>query len=120
MSYLVEYLPFETETESMMESVRMVLQPGLLDQSSRLALWKKAARKGAYLAGFLAATPNDLPELLPPLPDLRFCSEASGTLTTSGNRVAYLLSRSMAGSGQAFFDACLRILKKPAIQDQNS
>lgn len=115
--YLLEYLPFETETESMTESVRAVLQPGLLDPSSRQALWKKAARKGAYLAGFLAATPDDLPEQLPARPDLRSCIEALDTLTASGNRVAHLLSRSMAGGGQAFFDTCLRILKKPVTQD---
>jgi len=115
--YLVEYLPFETETENMTESVRVVLQPGLLDQSSRLALWKKAARKGAYLVGFLAAMPDDLPEQLPPRPDLGSCIEVLDSLIASGNRMARLLSRSMAGSGQAFFDTCLRILKKPATQD---
>ena len=43
--YLIEYLPFETETESMVDSVRMALKPGLLDQQTRLKLWKKASRK---------------------------------------------------------------------------
>ncbi|MCF7994094.1 MAG: sulfur reduction protein DsrS, partial [Chromatiaceae bacterium] len=60
--YLVEYLPFETDHETMMESVRLVLQPGLLSDEKILELWKKSTRKQAYLVGFLRARPDDLPE----------------------------------------------------------
>ena len=47
--YLVEFLPFETETETMVESVRVAMRPGLLPEDERKALWKKSARK--YLSG---------------------------------------------------------------------
>ena len=49
----------------MIETVRLVLQPGLLDRQGKRALWKKAQRKNAYYVGFLAATPDDLFEGTP-------------------------------------------------------
>ena len=66
-AYLVDYLPFETEPEPMIESVRLVLQPGLLDAAGRADLWKKARRKLAYYVGFLAAVPDELPADARPL-----------------------------------------------------
>ncbi len=72
-SYLVEYLPFETDSEAMMESVSKALLPGLLDEAVRQLLWKKAARKTPYLVGFITATPDDLPESLPPRVDFSDC-----------------------------------------------
>ncbi len=32
----------------------VTLKPGLVDQQTRLKLWKKASRKTAYLVGFAA------------------------------------------------------------------
>ena len=60
--YLVEYLPFEADPEQAMESVRLVLQPGLLEPQRRADLWRRSARKPAYLVGFLQALPDELPE----------------------------------------------------------
>ena len=59
--YLVEHLPFEAEPEQQIETVRLVLQPGLLDADEVAGLWRKAQRKPAYYAGFLAALPDQLP-----------------------------------------------------------
>ena len=53
-AYLVEHLPFETEPEQQIETVRLVLQPGLLDPEQVDGLWRKAHRKPAYYVGFLA------------------------------------------------------------------
>ena len=64
--YLIEYLPFETDTEKMMESVRLVLQSGLIGEKQHQNLWKKSARKQAYQVGFLAAIPDDLPDQVLP------------------------------------------------------
>lgn len=115
--YLVDYLPFESETETMIESVRMSLQPGLLDESIRLDLWKKSMRKTPYLVGFIAACPDDLPlsQDTPAangrlLQDLRRLAESS-------NALAGLLQRVLSRQGQAFVDTCGRILKKPSTQD---
>ena len=52
VDYLLEYLPFETETDKMTASVRLILGSGLIDDARRAELWQKAARKHAYLLGF--------------------------------------------------------------------
>ena len=61
--FLIEYLPFETEPKAIMDSVRLVLQPGLVSEDERNNLWKRASRKGIYYVSFLQAMPDDLPEL---------------------------------------------------------
>ncbi len=115
--YLVDYLPFETETETMMESVRAVLQPGLLGEAERLALWKKSARKTPYLVGFIAACPDDLPEPLPPRSLLEALGPVLEPLAAGGNPAARLLLRVWSGQGQRFLDTCRRILAKPPTLD---
>lgn len=115
--YLVEFLPFETETEKMMESVRLVLQPGLIDEERRLDLWKKSARRQAYLVGFLLAVPDDLPEPLPARGDASEQTQALQTLARAGNLCAGLLTRTLAGRGQTFLRTVSRALAKPPTQD---
>lgn len=115
--YLIEYLPFETETEDMVDSVRMALKPGLLDQQTRLKLWKKASRKTAYLVGFVAATPDNLPEKQPPRQDIESFQLVLQPLADSGNGVAGLMLKLLSESGQSFTEACSRILTKPSTQD---
>ncbi len=112
--FLVDYLPFETEPEAMMESVRVVLQPGLLDQEARLDLWKKAARKMPYLVGFIAALPDDLPQPPPARPDH---AALEGQLSVLNSAEAVLLLRMLAGNGQAFLTTVRRILQKPPSQE---
>jgi hypothetical protein len=115
--YLVEYLPFETESEKMTESVRLVLQPGLIDESGRLDLWKKAARKQAYLVGFLQALPDDLPDPLPARVDSAEPMAALKPLARKGNACAALLRRVHSGSGQTYLRTLGDVLAKPANQD---
>lgn len=115
--YLVEYLPFETETDKMMESVRLVLQPGLIEGPDRLALWKRSARKQAYLVGFLAALPDDLPEPAPAREDAGEQARELGLLAASGNSCAALLLRVRSSSGQTFLRTLTRVLAKPPTQD---
>ena len=59
--HLYEHLAFETDPRPMIESVRLMLQPGLIDEEKRDKLWRSSQRKNAYLVGFLQAIPNDLP-----------------------------------------------------------
>ena len=115
--YLVDYLPFETETETMIESVRAVLQPGLLDEEERLGLWKKAARKTPYLVGFVAACPDDLPEPLPPHGELAVVAPVLEGRAAAGDGAARLLLRTFSGPGQRFLDTCRRILARPPTLD---
>ena len=60
--HLYEHLAFETEPLIVIESVRLMLTPGLLDETRRKALWTKGKKKRAYLVGFLRAIPDELPE----------------------------------------------------------
>lgn len=115
--YLVDYLPFETEPEAMIESVRLVLQPGLLDAQGRADLWKKARRKLAYYVGFLAAIPNELPAEARPVTLPVQLRETLEALAADGNPCAGLLLRVWSASGQAYLDTVQRVLDKPPTQD---
>ncbi|TVQ88893.1 MAG: sulfur reduction protein DsrS [Chromatiaceae bacterium] len=116
--YLVEYLPFETESERIIESVRLVLQPGLLAVETRLALWQKAARKPAYLVGFLHALPHDLPQPLPARDDLQQRQQPLGALLQAAdNPPARLLLQSASAAGQTFLATLATVLAKPPNQE---
>jgi len=116
-AYLIDYLPFETETEIMMESVRLVLQPGLIDDQARHGLWKKSTRKQAYLVGFLTAIPDELPDQAPPNPRLEAARGVLGDLAAAGNPLAHQLLRAFSASGQTFLKTVRNVLKKPPTQD---
>ncbi|MBK1716869.1 sulfur reduction protein DsrS [Thiocystis violacea] len=111
--YLVEYLPFETEHEAVMDTVRLVLRPGLLDARRRLDLWRKSARKPTYLVGFLRALPDDLPEPAQP----RELDTSVRDLARVGHPYAALLERVHRGTGQAFLKTAATVLAKPPSQD---
>ncbi|MCG6896248.1 MAG: sulfur reduction protein DsrS [Thiocapsa sp.] len=113
VDYLIDYLPFETESDKIMESIRLVLQTGLLDADRRDDLWKKAARKQPYLVGFLQALPDDLPERANP----RQLPEPIAALAQQGNVCARLLRRVYAPAGQAFVATVGTVLAKPPNQD---
>jgi hypothetical protein len=115
--YLVDYLPFETEAETMVETVRLVLQPGLLDQESRQALWKKAQRKNAYYVGFLATTPDDLFDDVPAREDTPEHQARLQALAEAGNAHAASLLQVLSPQGQAFLATSIRVLQKPSTQD---
>jgi hypothetical protein len=115
--YLVEFLPFETETDKMVESVRLVLQPGLIDDQARLSVWKKSARKQSYLVGFLQATPDDLPQPLPARRNAEALARRLEPLARMGNPCAATLLRVHASAGQTFLRTLSAVLAKPPTQD---
>jgi hypothetical protein len=115
--YLVEYLPFETDHEKMMESVRLVLQAGLLSDERIAELWKKSARKQAYLVGFLRARPDDLPEQDPSRADAEEIAATLADELAAGNAVAGLLVRVTSASGQTFLKTLSAVLSKPPNQE---
>ena len=112
--YLVEHLPFEAEPEQQIETVRLVLQPGLLDADEVVGLWRKAQRKPAYYAGFLAALPDQLPLNVAAHPSYDFLA---GTLGASDDPLAALLLRVLSAAGQAFIETVLRVFEKPSNQE---
>ncbi|MEO5342359.1 MAG: sulfur reduction protein DsrS [Gammaproteobacteria bacterium SHHR-1] len=116
-AYLLEHLPFETEPEPMIQSVALVLQEGLIDEAARLELWHKAARKSAYLVGFLVGAPDAIPLSLPPSPLLAGVADDLQRLAQQGNAHAAALARLLQPQGQAFLKTLQGVLKKPPNQE---
>ena len=115
--FLIEFLPFEEEPRNMIESVRLVLQPGLIDESTRNELWKKGQRKNAYLVGFMFSIPDDLPQVANPHPGFTKWQAPLLDLNTGNNRFAKFLLRLLCQQGQAYLKTVDAVLTKPANQD---
>ncbi|MCU7846380.1 MAG: sulfur reduction protein DsrS [Candidatus Thiodiazotropha sp. (ex Monitilora ramsayi)] len=113
--FLIEYLPFETEPLLIVESLRLSLQPGLVDEKTRTDLWKRCQRKPTYFLGFLGSMPDDLPGEL--AGRLLTDSEEMQKLSDVGNPFAAQLLRICSPAGQNFLDTVLRVMEKPANQD---
>jgi hypothetical protein len=116
-AYLVEFLSFETEAEKMAESVRLVLQPGLLDEPRCLDLWHKSTRKSAYALGFLQARPDALPDRAPARADFSEYAHWLGGLLDAGNPWAWTLFRVLSAPGQTWLKTVARVLDKTPTQD---
>jgi hypothetical protein len=116
-AYLVDYLPFETETERIADSVRLVLQPGLITQEQREDLWRKSGRKQAYLVGFLQALPDDLPDPEPPRPRDPALAVELEALAARGDPWARSLHRVDSAAGQTWLRTVAAVLAKPPSQD---
>jgi len=113
--FIVEYLPFEADPATIAQSVRLVLQPNLIEPALRTELWQKSRAKSAYALGFLLAQPDELPDPLPCLPDdERLVAQLADIAT---HPVARLLLRVSASSGQTFLYHAQRVLKKAGNQD---
>jgi hypothetical protein len=115
--YLVEYLPFETEHKAMVETVRLVLQPGLIPDQLRDKLWRSAKRKSSFYVGFMYASPDRLPEAGRPRADWEPVRAALAGLIEAGNPVAEQLCRCLGEPGQVFLRTAEAVLNKPADQD---
>ena len=116
-AYLVEYLPFETDSDKMMESLRLVLQPGLITAPERQDLWKRSERKQSYLVGFLQALPDDLPDPVPPRVDAQARKQVLAPLAERGNPCAAQIGRVLSSQGQTYIRALSKALAKPPNQD---
>lgn len=116
-SYLVEHLPFESEAEQQIETVRLALQGDLLDAEQVAGLWRKAQRKPTYYVGFLAARPDSLPEQAGAHTLLASTGGRLSALVAQGNRLAGLLERVLSAPGQAYLSTVFHVFDKPANQD---
>lgn len=116
-AYLVDYLPFETESERIVESVRLVLQPGLITQAQREELWRKSARRQAYLVGFLGALPDELPDPEPPRPLEPALASRLRLAAEEGDPWARSFLRVGSAAGQTWLKTVASVLAKPPSQD---
>ena len=115
--YLIEHLPFENNAHIIMDTVRILLQPGLIDTQTRLTLWRKGEMDNAYHAGFLVSVPDEIPEQLSAREDFGIIESKLATLITAGNIFAQFLQRILSGPGQTFFHAYDEVFRLPADKD---
>lgn len=115
--FLIEHLPFESDPHVMMDTVRIVLHPGLLDEATRLRLWNKASGNNAYYVPFLERVPDDLPGANAARADWVKLEESLAPLVAGANPYAVALARVLSGSGQVFLRACGEVLLRPANRD---
>lgn len=115
--YLIEHLPFENEPHVIIDTVRIVLQPGLTDESARQRLWKKGTYDNTYYIGFLECVPDGLPERHAPRADWEAQQEKLAPLIARGNAYARLLEQLLSGPGQAFLQTSDEVMRRPENQD---
>ena len=115
--YLVEHLPFENDAHIIMDTVRILLQPGLIEEQTRLSLWRKGEIDNAYQVGFLASLPDALPEQLTSHPNFENIKIKLADLLNQNNIFAQQLIRVLSSQGQTFFHAYDELLRYPADKD---
>ncbi|MDJ0806871.1 MAG: sulfur reduction protein DsrS [Gammaproteobacteria bacterium] len=115
--FLIEYLPFESEPEIIVESLRLALQPGLIDEQQKQKLWMRCSRKPTYYLGFLASIPDDLPEQVAGRSFSAQNEQALNELAAAENPYAKTLLRVSSPAGQAFLNTVAKVMEKPANQD---
>lgn len=115
--YLIDYLPFEEDQHAMIESVRLILQPGLISDEARARIWAKARVKNTYFVGFLLATPDSLPDTAPAHPAWNEVAAPLRLLADAGNVYARGLRRVLDHTGQAFIATAEMVMRKPNNQD---
>lgn len=115
--HLIEHLPFETEPRDMLNTVRLVLQTGLIDEEQKQKLWESGARKKSYRIGFLETLPHELPEKQPARQDLEQYREALEQLIEAENEFARHLLLMLEEVGQSFLEIAEDVLLNPADQD---
>lgn len=100
--FLIEFLPFEENPLEMVDSVRLVLQPGLISDEERARLWSAGKRRAAYRVGFLITSPGELPMEAVANPILETARPRLEPLATAGNPFARLLLTLLDAPGQAW------------------
>ena len=114
-TYLVEYLPFETNPHTILDTVRLLLQPGLIDDEVRMKLWNRGVMDNAYHVGFLERMPDDLPTAVAPREDWNALN--SRLAQFADDPCAVQLERVLSARGQAFLKTSETMLRYPADRD---
>ena len=113
--FLVEFLPFEENPADIIHSVRLVLQPGLIDEKMRQDLWKRGQRKNVFRVGFLLTLPDEIPEEVAAHPSYAGCHSALNSISEKNPVAAHLL-KLLDSQGQAFIKTVQDVIKKPSNQ----
>lgn len=116
-AFLVEHLPFEDDPLAVITTVRLVLQPGLIDDVTRGRIWSRGTHRNAYHIGFLEAVPDELPDPLPARRDLDQWRAPLAGLAAGGNAPAGFLARLLDVPGQTFLAVSQEMLEHPVNHD---
>lgn len=117
VAYLLEYLPFETRTLDIMDTVSLVLASGLADAQTCAGIWHRGLRKKAYRIGFLLGDVDKVPERQSPRQDLAPLAPVLAQLALD-HPLAALAYRVLDVGGQTFVAVALDCLPKCADQDE--
>lgn len=115
--FLLEFLPFEEDQNDIVQSVRLVLQPGLISEDERNKLWKKTKSKRSFYVGFLLGAADDLPIEVAAHVEYESIHQQVTTLMDEDNVHAKMLVKISSPDGQAFIETVENALKKPGNQD---
>jgi hypothetical protein len=115
--FLMEFLPFESEALRIVETVSLLLQPGVLSEDDRQLLWKKASHKSAYYPGFLITAVDDLPHKVAEHKRYADLSQQLASVIEQGNAVAQHYLWCHSETGQSVFNIIKLALKRPSQQD---
>ncbi|MFV1998308.1 MAG: sulfur reduction protein DsrS, partial [Acidiferrobacterales bacterium] len=115
--HLVEHIAFETEPVVMIDTIRLVLQPDLIEDEAKQKMWASSARYNAYRVGFLQAVPDDLPEPKPAHPKYDALMMQLEAVCEHGNVIADMLLKTLTSQGQTYLATADAVLRKPVNQD---
>jgi hypothetical protein len=115
--FLIEFLPFEEHQKAIIDSVRLVLQPGLITEELREEVWKRGKRKNVYYVGFLLQTPHDLPVKTDAHNSWSEVCKKIQSEVDADNKIAKLLCQTLSPQGQAFLQTTELVLNKPNDQE---
>lgn len=111
-AYLVEHLAFEEDPLTVINTIRLILQPGLVGPDAVRGIWSRAFHRTTfYKLGFLEARPDDLPDQ-DKSPSIAVPA-AIVSLAESGNRLARQLQRALSAGGQAYLGSVEELLQHP-------
>lgn len=116
-AFLLEFLPFEEEAKNMLESVRLVLQEGLIEEDDKHKLWSRAQSKRSMLVGFLHALPDGLPQMALAHPALENHASLYEVAGGKQDPAISALIRVFSPQGQVFVQTCELALAR--VSDQN-
>jgi len=111
--YLADHLPFEQVSDAIVETLRLIAPPDVLDATRRSRLWRRGDVDIAYRVGFLVACPETLPEPPATRDEAVALGAALAPMAESGNQPAIALRRLLAVPGQAFLRGCADVLANP-------
>jgi len=112
-AHLVEHLAFETEPMTVIATVQLILQPGLIDAETRARIFRLGTHRNAYHIGFLAASPDELPDAARARADYDHYRAYLDAFAGGGNSLAAFLAKLLDRPGQTFLAVSEAQLQHP-------